>query len=275
MEQEHIVIIGKGGVGKSSVASNVSAALAADGCRVLQIGYGHALDSTSTLRGGREAVPLFIGRERSFADRVAEGFNGVFCMEAGRLSAANRAAVLRRVSAEIGRLAPEIVVHDVSWDSYGERLAQPFGKGAVKVFVVVSPDFPAITAANSIFRTLGGYPFSRRLTYGGLIANGVNATFCQSMVADFAKSCDATVHSSIPHSLVVMMSELYGKTVLEAAPLSQHAFVYRKVAHDIRRGAWPAFPQYLETCRLREWGQQWAVLIEELETGFIRDGAGI
>lgn len=268
------MIIGKGGVGKSSVASNTSAALAADGYRILQVGYGHARDSTATLRGGRAAMPLFIGRE-SPLEKVVEGFNGVFCLETGGLTGANRGKVLRQLSVEIGRHSPDIIVHDVSWESYGERLAQPFGSGPVKAFAIVSADFPAIAAANSIFRTFGCYPFCRRVTYGGLIANGLTATFAQAMVADFSKCCGATVYSSIPHSLVVMASELYGKTVLEAAPLSQHAFVYRKLAKKVMGIESRVLPRYLDDQELKDWGHSWAGLIHELETGYLTDGAGI
>jgi nitrogenase iron protein NifH len=272
---EHIVIVGKGGVGKSSVAANISAALAEEGEKVLQIGYGHACDSTATLRGGREPLSLFIGREAALEVKTCRGFNGVWCLEAGRLGPGNRGGIMRQVAVEAEKHVPDTIIHDVSWESYGERLAQPFGQGPVKVFAVVSSDFPAIVAANSIFRTIAGYPFSRRVTYGGLIANGLTATFCESMVADFARHCGAVVHSAIPHSLVVMMSELHGKTVLEAAPLSHLAFAYRKLAKQIKKADGGSMPRHLENHCLREWGHTWAGLIHELQTGMIDGGAGI
>ena len=50
---KQIAIYGKGGIGKSTTTSNISAALAADGHRVLQIGCDPKSDSTNTLRDGK------------------------------------------------------------------------------------------------------------------------------------------------------------------------------------------------------------------------------
>ena len=47
-----IAIYGKGGIGKSTVASNISAALAAQGKTVMQIGCDPKSDSTKNLTGG-------------------------------------------------------------------------------------------------------------------------------------------------------------------------------------------------------------------------------
>ncbi len=47
-----ITIYGKGGIGKSTTTSNISAALADSGLKVLQLGCDPKSDSTTTLRGG-------------------------------------------------------------------------------------------------------------------------------------------------------------------------------------------------------------------------------
>ena len=46
-----IAVYGKGGIGKSTTTSNLSAALAEWGLRVLQIGCDPKADSTKTLMG--------------------------------------------------------------------------------------------------------------------------------------------------------------------------------------------------------------------------------
>ena len=48
-----IALYGKGGIGKSTVASNVSAALAHAGYTVVQIGCDPKSDSTQSLTGGK------------------------------------------------------------------------------------------------------------------------------------------------------------------------------------------------------------------------------
>ena len=51
-----VAIYGKGGIGKSTTTSNLSAALARQGLTVMQIGCDPKADSTRTLMGG-EAIP--------------------------------------------------------------------------------------------------------------------------------------------------------------------------------------------------------------------------
>lgn len=51
-----IAVYGKGGIGKSTTVSNVAAALAEMGLKVMQIGCDPKADSTILLRHG-EAVP--------------------------------------------------------------------------------------------------------------------------------------------------------------------------------------------------------------------------
>ena len=47
-----IAIYGKGGIGKSTTVSNIAAALAEKGLKVMQIGCDPKADSTSCLHGG-------------------------------------------------------------------------------------------------------------------------------------------------------------------------------------------------------------------------------
>jgi light-independent protochlorophyllide reductase subunit L len=83
-------IYGKGGIGKSTTSSNLSAAFSMLGKKVIQIGCDPKHDSTFTLTG--KLVPTVIdiletvdfhSEELRVEDFVYEGFNGVMCVEAG------------------------------------------------------------------------------------------------------------------------------------------------------------------------------------------------
>jgi len=83
-------VYGKGGIGKSTTSSNLSAAFSKLGKRVLQIGCDPKHDSTFTLTGTLVPTVIDILKEVDFhseelrpEDFVFEGFNGVKCVEAG------------------------------------------------------------------------------------------------------------------------------------------------------------------------------------------------
>ncbi|MFX1265665.1 MAG: AAA family ATPase, partial [Promethearchaeota archaeon] len=50
---KQIAIYGKGGIGKSTIASNLSVALRESGLKVMQVGCDPKRDSTRSLTGGR------------------------------------------------------------------------------------------------------------------------------------------------------------------------------------------------------------------------------
>ena len=83
-----IAVYGKGGIGKSTTVSNVAAALAEQGLKVLQIGCDPKADSTILLRHGEE-VPtvLHMYQEKkqnlNLEDIVKIGYKGIVCVEAG------------------------------------------------------------------------------------------------------------------------------------------------------------------------------------------------
>ena len=82
-----VAVYGKGGIGKSTTVSNVAAALALRGLKVVQIGCDPKADSTYLLMAGRR-IPTVLdlmrtGRPLSLRDVVHEGFAGVQCVEAG------------------------------------------------------------------------------------------------------------------------------------------------------------------------------------------------
>jgi nitrogenase iron protein NifH len=86
-ELKKIAIYGKGGIGKSTTTSNISAALTTMGYKVMQFGCDPKSDSTNTLRDGTY-IPTVLDslREKGKVDArevIYTGFNGIYCVEAG------------------------------------------------------------------------------------------------------------------------------------------------------------------------------------------------
>ena len=83
-----IAVYGKGGIGKSTTVSNVAAALAEQGLKVLQIGCDPKADSTILLRHGEEVLTVLqMYQEKKqnlkLEDIVKIGYKGIVCVEAG------------------------------------------------------------------------------------------------------------------------------------------------------------------------------------------------
>ncbi|MCC8161679.1 MAG: AAA family ATPase [Lachnospiraceae bacterium] len=84
-----LAVYGKGGIGKSTVSANLSAALALSGKRVLQIGCDPKHDSTRLLMGGT-VIPTVLDYLKTVDKQTARteeilrtGFMDVGCIEAG------------------------------------------------------------------------------------------------------------------------------------------------------------------------------------------------
>ncbi|MDR1765673.1 MAG: AAA family ATPase [Lachnospiraceae bacterium] len=280
---KHIAIYGKGGIGKSTTTSNISAALAEAGYRVIQIGCDPKSDSTNTLRGG-DYLPTVLdslreGAEVRIEDVSVIGYKGVLCIEAGGpvpgVGCAGRginAAITLLQELELFEtFSPDIVLYDVLGDVVCGGFAVPIREGITdKVYVVTSSDFMAIYAANNLFRAISKYAPTGGAQLGGIIANSVQTAYAKPLIDDFAQRTNAKVVGYVPRSSVVAQSELHGRTVLEANPTSPQADVYRELARYIIEDTQSTLPSPLGVTRLRDWAKEWGdkiLRIEAQDTG--------
>lgn len=283
---KQIAIYGKGGIGKSTTTSNISAALSTAGYKVMQVGCDPKSDSTNTLRGGTY-IPTVLdtlreGKTVKAADIVFEGFNGVYCVEAGGpapgVGCAGRgiiSAVQQLKSLRVYEdLDLDFVIYDVLGDVVCGGFAVPIREGiAEHVFTVSSADFMAIYAANNLFNGIKKYSTSRGALLGGVIANSISAPYARHIVDDFVQRTGTQVIEYIPRSVTVTKSELQGKTTIEAFPDSTQAAIYRKLAAKIAAHEKSAVPSPLSVQELRDWASKWADNIVALEGGEVRDPA--
>ncbi len=286
---KQIAIYGKGGIGKSTTTSNISAALAEAGYKVMQFGCDPKSDSTNTLRGGKY-IPTVLDllRENTSVkaeDAIFQGFSGVYCVEAGGpapgVGCAGRGIItavqLLKQQRAFEELDLDVVIYDVLGDVVCGGFAVPIREGiAEHVFTVSSADFMAVYAANNLFKGIKKYSNSGGALLGGVIANSINAPYSKEIIDDFVKQTETRVIEYVPRSVTVTQSELQGKTTIEAAPNSSQADVYRRLANKIYEHTDSRVPAPLDTKNLRDWAAKWADSLLALETGEVRDtGSGI
>jgi len=266
-----IAIYGKGGIGKSTTTSNISAALATAGLKVLQMGCDPKSDSTNTLRGG-VYIPTVLDtmRERAnigLADIVHKGFAGVYCVEAGGpapgVGCAGRGIItaveLLKQKHVFEELKLDVVIFDVLGDVVCGGFSVPIREGiAEHVFTVSSADFMAIYAANNLFKGIRKYSNSGGALLGGIIANSINEAHSRAIIDDFAERTRTKIVQYVPRSVSVTQAELAGKTTIEAAPESAQAKIYRELAERVIAITEGIVPEPLDERALRDWAAGWS-----------------
>jgi len=288
---KHIVLYGKGGVGTSTLVSNVSSALAEAGFRVLQIGCSLKGDSCGTLNGGISVPTVWEQYEKhgsiTFDSVVSRGFKDIYCIELGspqRVEGASgtlQAFELLLKHDLISSLCPDYVLYDISGDhAFGVILSLSEKIDLHRIFAVTTADFMSLTAVNSLLEQMERLADDRvPVPFGGLVPNCIASSFEESFIADFAKHTGINILGRIPRSLIVRQCELYGKTVIEASPLSNQSYFYRRLADQIVDGSCTLTvkrqPDHFSREQLRSWAREWADRLFALENGLVTDGAAI
>lgn len=271
---KQIAIYGKGGIGKSTTTSNLSAALSDIGYKVMQFGCDPKSDSTNTLRDGNYiATVLDMLRENSSVnamDAVHQGYNGIYCVEAGGpqpgVGCAGRGIIsaveLFKQQKIFELLDLDYVIYDVLGDVVCGGFAMPIRAGiADHVFTVSSADFMSVYAANNLFKGIEKYSRTGGALLGGIIANSVNEDYQRDILQDFAAKTETQIISFIPRSVEVTQSELQGKTTIEALPNSAQAAVYRSLAEKIVAHCESKTPKSLTQEELRNWSAHWGQVL--------------
>jgi nitrogenase iron protein NifH len=281
---KQIAIYGKGGIGKSTTTSNISAALSDMGYKVMQFGCDPKADSTNTLRDGTY-IPtvLDVLREKKTVDAhdvIFKGYNGIYCVEAGGpapgVGCAGRGIItavqLLKQQKIFEELDLDYVIYDVLGDVVCGGFAVPIREGiAEHVFTVSSADFMAVYAANNLFKGIQRYSNTGGALLGGVIANSITNPYQREIIDDFVKKTHTQVMEYVPRSITVTQSELSGKTTIEAQPNSDQAKIYRNLAKRIDEHTESKVPQPLNSEELKEWAAYWADQLIAIETGEIRD----
>ena len=228
-----IAIYGKGGIGKSTVTSNLSAAFASLGKKVIQIGCDPKADSTINLLGGQPLQPVmnYLREREDDPERIEEisreGFGGVLCIETGGptpgLGCAGRGIIATfDLLEDLGlfeQYTPDVVLYDVLGDVVCGGFAAPIREGyASQVLIVTSGEKMALYAANNINEAVKNFADRSYAKVRGIVFNHRNVEDEEAKVQAFAHKAGLPIVGDIPRSRDIIHFEDLGKTVIEGDP---------------------------------------------------------
>lgn len=254
-----IAFYGKGGIGKSTTASNISAALSLLGKKVCQIGCDPKNDSTRLLLGHicKETVLDKVRTTDMDAirgeDIVHTGFNGITCVEAGGpepgVGCAGRGIIVALQLLDKLKAVPpvDLTLYDVLGDVVCGGFAMPIREGyAEEIYIISSGELMSLYAANNIAKGIKRFASRGSVRLAGIIGNSRNTPGEKELLKEFARRLNTRLVAFVPRDKVVNLAENRRQTVLQYAPDSEQAAIYSRLAETIWNNTELSIPTPIE-----------------------------
>lgn len=223
---KRIAFYGKGGIGKSTISSNISSSLAKAGKKVLHIGCDPKADSTRNLTSIKIPTVLELlqgGEDVEIEDIMFKSPTGVYCIESGGPVAGIGCAGIGISSTlelleelEVFDLDWDLIVYDVLGDVVCGGFAVPMRDSYIdEVYIVTSSEFMSIYAANNILKSVERYSTKDAPLFGGFILNKHSSDKEFHILKEFVDSVDGRIVYNVPLDNDLRRVELMRKTMAE------------------------------------------------------------
>lgn len=228
-----IAFYGKGGIGKSTLASNVSVMFAKSGKKVLHIGCDPKSDSTRFFLSKKQKTVLDILQEKGKITRdevVLKGKYGISCIETGGPKAGVGCAGLGITTTmqeleKLGILSEDwdIIIYDVLGDVVCGGFAIPMRKHYVdKICVVTSAEYMSLYAANNILNGVNNCKSKKNPLISILIGNKINSKKEEEIIKLYARKINIEIGALIKETFFFKISDFKRELLLESENFSEN-----------------------------------------------------
>jgi len=223
-----IAIYGKGGIGKSTISSNISATMGYDKKRVLQIGCDPKHDSTHILSNSTQPTlldELMKNKELTLDDICITGKYNIKCIEIGGPSPGVGCAgrgIIRGLE-----IIKNFKIHDnnhfdnIIFDILGDVVCggffEPLKPHYVdEMYIVTSGEINSIFAANNLCKGYNNCKLhDKGIKLAGIIANCRKSEREKEIVINFAHKANLNIVEFLDYDERIERCMLHGKTIVE------------------------------------------------------------
>lgn len=258
-----IAIYGKGGIGKSTITSNISSMLGKNGNSILQIGCDPKHDSTLLLLNKEANTVLSaINNLQISKDLLVEsGFNNVDCVEiggpapgvgcAGRgiikgLEIIKRAGVLEKNY--------DYIFYDILGDVVCGGFFEPLkGNYVDKMYIVSSGEFNSLFAANNLCKGYVNCKLGEKnVVLGGIIGNCRGIEMEEQLLKEYCKKINVPLVAMIPRDNRIEKST-FKRIPIASTEYKDLQVHFEKIIESIKNpNAGTTTPSFLDLNELRE-----------------------
>ncbi len=280
-----LAIYGKGGIGKSMIASHISFALASEkGLRVMLVGCDPKHDSTRLLLKGKMCPTILETlRKDNFSGSTIERnevvFESPFTLPRGKIFCAESGGPEpgigcggRGVSEAIETLdrmdvfrdlGLDVVIYDVLGDVVCGGFSMPIRQGYAKeTYLVSSGELEAFFAASNLCKAIARFSSRSGSRLGGIIGNLRELKGEKELLKQFAEKAGTQVIGFIPYSEKIKECSGKGVTLFQLYPNSPECGAFVSLADSIWNNQALSTPGEISFEELHSW---WKGEVEKWE----------